>query len=92
MWVLHRDDISLHYAAEDVTIHQWSRCSDHVARKPILLLGLTGSVVSTILFDLPCSLNFVLGTFPQGMIAELTDETPSRGGFRCCRWLARPVI
>jgi len=44
--------MSLHYAAEAVTVLQWSRCSDHIGRKPILLLGLAGSVVSTILFGL----------------------------------------
>ncbi|KAH9158773.1 hypothetical protein EDB89DRAFT_2085467 [Lactarius sanguifluus] len=37
--------MSLHSAAEVVTVPQWGRCSDHIGRKPILLLGLAGSVV-----------------------------------------------
>ncbi|KAH8986553.1 hypothetical protein EDB86DRAFT_2954734, partial [Lactarius hatsudake] len=42
--------MSLHHTAEAVIIPQWGRCSDHIGRKPILLLGLAGSVVSAILF------------------------------------------
>ncbi|KAH9158769.1 major facilitator superfamily domain-containing protein, partial [Lactarius sanguifluus] len=79
--------MSLHYAAEAVTVLQWSRCSDHIGRKPILLLGLAGSVVSTILFGLSRSfwalvlsrclngvLNGNLGVI-KSMIAELTDDS-----------------
>lgn len=85
--------MSLHYAAEAVTVLQWSRCSDHIGRKPILLLGLAGSVVSTILFGLSRSfwalvlsrclngvLNGNLGVI-KSMIAELTDETNVARGF-----------
>ncbi|KAH9036949.1 MFS general substrate transporter [Lactarius pseudohatsudake] len=85
--------MSLHYAAEAVTVLQWSRCSDHIGRKPILLLGLAGSVVSTILFGLSRSfwalvlsrclngvLNGNLGVI-KSMIAELTDDTNVARGF-----------
>jgi hypothetical protein len=85
--------MSIHYAAEAATVLQWSRCSDHVGRKPILLLGLVGSVVSTILFGLSRSfwalvlsrclngvLNGNLGII-KSMIAELTDETNVARGF-----------
>jgi MFS family permease len=48
--------VSLHYAAEAVTVLQWSRLSDHIGRKPVLLLGLLGTVVSTVLFGLSRSL------------------------------------
>ncbi|KAI9453853.1 MFS general substrate transporter [Lactarius psammicola] len=85
--------MSLHYAAEAVTVLQWSRCSDYIGRKPILLLGLAGSVVSTILFGLSRSfwalvlsrclngvLNGNLGVI-KSMIAELTDETNVARGF-----------
>ena len=48
--------MSLHYATEAVTVLQWSRLSDHIGRKPVLLLGLLGTVVSTILFGLSHSL------------------------------------
>lgn len=44
--------MSLHYATEAATVLQWSRFSDYIGRKPILLLSLVGSVVSTLLFGL----------------------------------------
>ncbi|KAN0136219.1 efflux pump azaL [Lactarius tabidus] len=85
--------MSIHYAAEAATVLQWSRFSDHIGRKPILLLGLMGSVVSTILFGLSRSfwalvlsrclngvLNGNLGVI-KSMIAELTDETNVARGF-----------
>jgi MFS family permease len=48
--------VSLHFAAEAITVLQWSRLSDHIGRKPVLLLGLAGTVVSTVLFGLSRSL------------------------------------
>ncbi|KAH8986546.1 hypothetical protein EDB86DRAFT_2954678, partial [Lactarius hatsudake] len=42
--------MSLHSAAEAVTVLQWGLYSDHIGRKPMLLLGLASLVVSTILF------------------------------------------
>ena len=42
----------MHYTAEAATVLQWSRLSDHIGRKPILLMSLLGSVISTILFGL----------------------------------------
>lgn len=48
--------VSLHFAAEAATVLQWSRLSDHVGRRPILLFSLLGTVVSTILFGLSRSL------------------------------------
>jgi MFS family permease len=48
--------VSLHYAAEAVTVLQWSRLSDYIGRKPILLMSLLGSVISTVLFGLSRSL------------------------------------
>ena len=44
--------MSLYFAAEAVTILQWSRLSDHVGRKPVLLCGLLGTFVASILFGL----------------------------------------
>ncbi|KAF8491346.1 MFS general substrate transporter [Russula emetica] len=85
--------VSLHYAAEAVTVLQWSRLSDHIGRKPILLMSLLGSVVSTLLFGLSRSLwaiilsrllngivNGNLGVL-KSMIAELTDESNVARGF-----------
>jgi len=85
--------VSLHYAAEAITVLQWSRLSDHIGRKPVLLLGLLGTVVSTVLFGFSRSLwALVLSRFLNGMlngnlgviksmIAELTDETNVARGF-----------
>jgi len=42
----------LYFAAEAATILQWSRLSDYVGRKPVLLFGLLGTIISIILFGL----------------------------------------
>ncbi|KAJ3998895.1 hypothetical protein F5050DRAFT_1116223 [Lentinula boryana] len=43
---------SLFFVTEAMTVFQWSRASDHVGRKPILLIGLAGSMISMLLFGL----------------------------------------
>jgi MFS family permease len=42
----------MHHAAEAVTSIYWNRRSDHVGRKPVLLIGLAGTIVSIIWFGL----------------------------------------
>ena len=44
--------MSLYFAAEAATILQWSRLSDYIGRKPVLLCGLLGTIISIILFGL----------------------------------------
>ena len=44
--------VSLYFAAEAATILQWSRLSDCIGRKPVLLCGLLGTIISIILFGL----------------------------------------
>lgn len=44
--------MSLYYAAQAVTVLQWSRLSDKIGRKPVLLCGLLGTIVSSLLFGL----------------------------------------
>ncbi|KAI9443932.1 MFS general substrate transporter [Lactarius indigo] len=85
--------VSLYFAAEAVTILQWSRLSDNVGRKPVLLFGLLGTIVSSILFGLSRSfsalvfsrcLNGILNGntgVMKSMMAELTDETNMAQGF-----------
>ncbi|KAH8985272.1 MFS general substrate transporter [Lactarius akahatsu] len=85
--------VSLYFAAEAVTVLQWSRLSDHVGRKPVLLCGLLGTVLSSLLFGLSRSfsalvlsrclhgmLNGNIGVM-KSMMAELTDETNMARGF-----------
>ncbi|PFH48541.1 hypothetical protein AMATHDRAFT_49464 [Amanita thiersii Skay4041] len=43
---------SLYFATEAVTVLQWSRASDHIGRKPILLFGLVGMTLSMLSFGL----------------------------------------
>ncbi|KAF8879265.1 major facilitator superfamily domain-containing protein [Infundibulicybe gibba] len=43
---------SLFFVTEAITIMQWSRLSDRVGRKPVLLFGLVGISLSTLLFGL----------------------------------------
>ncbi|KAH8993664.1 major facilitator superfamily transporter [Lactarius deliciosus] len=85
--------VSLYFAAEAVTILQWSRLSDKVGRKPVLLFGLLGTIVSSILFGLSRSfsalvfsrcLNGILNGntgILKSMMTELTDETNMAQGF-----------
>lgn len=43
---------SLFFVTEAFTVLQWSRYSDHVGRKPILLVGLFGLSLSMISFGM----------------------------------------
>ncbi|THV02477.1 MFS general substrate transporter [Dendrothele bispora CBS 962.96] len=78
---------SLFFVTEALTILQWSRWSDHVGRKPVLLIGLFGLTLSMISFGLSKSfwsliisrclaglLNGNIGVL-KSMMGELTDET-----------------
>ncbi|KAI9443934.1 MFS general substrate transporter [Lactarius indigo] len=85
--------VSLYFAAEAVTVLQWSRLSDYIGRKPVLLCGLLGTVLSSVLFGLSRSfsalvfsrclhgmLNGNIGVM-KSMMADLTDETNMARGF-----------
>lgn len=85
--------VSLYFAAEAATILQWSRLSDYIGRKPVLLCGLLGTIISIILFGLSRSfwslvfcrclngmLNGNIGVI-KSMLAELTDDTNMARGF-----------
>ncbi|KAJ7183249.1 major facilitator superfamily transporter [Mycena filopes] len=43
---------SLFFVTESMTVLQWSRASDHVGRKPILMIGLFGTAASILCFGL----------------------------------------
>ncbi|KAH9170234.1 MFS general substrate transporter [Lactarius sanguifluus] len=79
--------VSLFFAAQAVSVLQWSRLSDNIGRKPVLLCGLLGTMVSSVLFGLSRSfpalvfsrclhgvLNGNVGVM-KSMMAELTGET-----------------
>ncbi|KAH9164612.1 MFS general substrate transporter [Lactarius sanguifluus] len=78
---------SVYYAAEAATVLHWNRLSDHVGRKPILLFGLLGTIVSITMFGLSRSFwSLVLCRFFSGalngnvgvsksVLAELADES-----------------
>ena len=44
--------VSLYFAAQAVSVLQWSRLSDKVGRKRVLLGGLLGTIISSLLFGL----------------------------------------
>ncbi|KAI0316454.1 MFS general substrate transporter [Amylostereum chailletii] len=84
---------SLYFSAEAVTILQWSRLSDRVGRKPVLLIGTFGLIVSMLFFGLSktfwtlvisrCvagALNGNIGVM-KASLAELTDKTNRAQGF-----------
>ncbi|KAF5366580.1 hypothetical protein D9758_008930 [Tetrapyrgos nigripes] len=43
---------SLFFVTEALTVLQWSRASDKIGRKPVLVIGLTGSMISMLCFGL----------------------------------------
>ena len=47
---------SLFFVAQALTVMGWTRFSDRVGRKPVLLIGLSGSCISILCFGL--STNF----------------------------------
>ncbi|GLB44900.1 putative major facilitator superfamily protein [Lyophyllum shimeji] len=84
---------SLFFVTEAATVLQWSRLSDHVGRKPILLLGLFGTAASMLSFGLSrtfwglvisrclCGLlNGNIGVM-KSVMGELTDATNRAEGF-----------
>ncbi|KAI9453846.1 MFS general substrate transporter [Lactarius psammicola] len=78
---------SVYYAAEAATVLHWNRLSDHVGRKPILLFGLLGTIVSITMFGLSRSFwSLALSRFLSGalngnvgvlksVLAELADDS-----------------
>ncbi|KAF8220945.1 MFS general substrate transporter [Tricholoma matsutake] len=84
---------SLFFATEAFTVLQWSRLSDQIGRKPVLLIGLLGTSVSMICFGLSrtfwhlvlsrclCGLlNGNIGVM-KSVMGELTDQTNRAEGF-----------
>ncbi|KAJ6553597.1 major facilitator superfamily domain-containing protein [Mycena vulgaris] len=84
---------SLFFLTESMTVLQWSRASDRVGRKPILLIGLFGVAISILCFGLSrtfwslvvsrclCGLlNGNIGVM-KSAIGDLTDRTNRAEGF-----------
>ncbi|KXN84876.1 hypothetical protein AN958_12006 [Leucoagaricus sp. SymC.cos] len=84
---------SLFFATEALTVLQWSRLSDYIGRKPVLLTGLIGSALSMLCFGLSrtfwalvisrcvCGLlNGNIGVM-KSVMGELTDTTNRAEGF-----------
>ncbi|TFK62044.1 MFS general substrate transporter [Pluteus cervinus] len=84
---------SLFFATEALCVLQWSRLSDHVGRKPVLLIGLAGTAISMIFFGLSqtfwglvlsrclCGLlNGNIGVM-KSVMGELTDSSNRAEGF-----------
>ncbi|KAJ7671505.1 major facilitator superfamily domain-containing protein [Mycena polygramma] len=84
---------SLFFLTESMTVLQWSRASDHIGRKPILMIGLFGTGSSILLFGLSrtfaglvvsrclCGLlNGNIGVMKSAM-GDLTDRSNRAEGF-----------
>ncbi|KAK7037742.1 hypothetical protein VNI00_010703 [Paramarasmius palmivorus] len=84
---------SLFFVTEALTVLQWSRLSDRIGRKPVLLIGLAGSAVSMLCFGLQRSfwglviarcltglLNGNIGVMKSTM-GDLTDQSNRAEGF-----------
>ncbi|KAH9953799.1 major facilitator superfamily domain-containing protein [Russula dissimulans] len=79
--------ISLYFVGEATIVLQWSRLSDSIGRKPVLLSGTLGLLMATILFGLSRTFwSLALSRFLAGALngnigvakstlAEMTDET-----------------
>ncbi|KAF9237649.1 major facilitator superfamily domain-containing protein [Melanogaster broomeanus] len=81
---------SLFFAAEATTVLQWSRLSDFIGRKPVILIGLLGSSLSNFAFGLSrtfgaliirlvdrCIAGFLNGNVGvmKSIIGDITDHT-----------------
>lgn len=78
---------SIFYLTEVVFVIHWSRLSDYIGRKPVLLIGMAGATVSMICFGLSkkfwqlvlsrCILGALNGNVGamQSVVGELTDST-----------------
>ncbi|KAF8556128.1 MFS general substrate transporter [Imleria badia] len=84
---------SLFFVTQAMTVFQWSRASDYIGRKPVLLLGVFGLSISMFCFGLSrtftglvlsrCitgALNGNIGVM-KSMLGELTDRTNMAQGF-----------
>lgn len=84
---------SLFFVVEAMTVLQWSRASDYVGRKPILLIGLVGTIASMLSFGFSTTflglvisrcltglLNGNVGVMKSAM-GDLTDATNRAEGF-----------
>ncbi|KAG2361529.1 major facilitator superfamily domain-containing protein [Suillus spraguei] len=84
---------SLLYLAQALTVLSWSRLSDRIGRRPVLLMGLTGACISMICFGLSTTfwslvisrcmwgaLNGNIGIM-KTVMGELTDSTNMAQGF-----------
>ncbi|KAI0649187.1 MFS general substrate transporter [Trametes meyenii] len=84
---------SLFFATEALFIMQWSRVSDRIGRKPVLLTGVGGLCISMLFFGLSktftglvvsrCIVGMLNGNIGviKSMLAELTDSTNMAQGF-----------
>ncbi|KAF8875920.1 major facilitator superfamily domain-containing protein [Infundibulicybe gibba] len=84
---------SLFYLTEAVMVIQWSRMSDHIGRKPVLLIGLMGATASILLFGFSrtfwtlvisrCLCGLLNGNsgVMKSMMGELTDSSNRAQGF-----------
>ncbi|KAI8980150.1 MFS general substrate transporter [Trametes punicea] len=84
---------SLFFVTEAMFIMQWSRVSDRIGRKPVLLTGVGGLCISMICFGLSktftalvisrCIVGMLNGNIGviKSMMAELTDSTNLAQGF-----------
>ncbi|KAG2057774.1 MFS general substrate transporter [Suillus hirtellus] len=78
---------SLFFVAQALTVLKWSRLSDRIGRKPVLVIGLSGACISILCFGLSttfwslvisrCLCGFLNGNVGvmKTMMGELTDST-----------------
>ncbi|KAH9939493.1 MFS general substrate transporter [Amylocystis lapponica] len=84
---------SLFFATEAMFVLQWSRISDYIGRKPVLLTGMVGLGLSMVFFGLSktftglvisrCLVGMLNGNIGviKSMMGELTDSTNMAQGF-----------
>ncbi|KAG1722566.1 MFS general substrate transporter [Suillus lakei] len=87
---------SLYYAVEAVTILQWGRVSDHIGRKPVILVGLFGVTLSIVSFGFSKELwMIILSRCAQGALngnigvvkCNMTEITDASNMARAFAWL-----
>ncbi|KAG2075375.1 MFS general substrate transporter [Suillus decipiens] len=87
---------SLYYAVEAVTILQWGRVSDHIGRKPVILVGLFGVTLSIVSFGFSNRFwMIILSRCAQGALngnigvvkCNMTEITDSSNAPQAFAWL-----
>ncbi|KAI9452905.1 hypothetical protein BJY52DRAFT_1418548 [Lactarius psammicola] len=83
--------VSLYFAAEAVTVLQWSRLSDYVGRKPVCSARILGIVHSNWAVHWWCAIA-ATGSLAKCLLASFLGRVPILPALSCYRGIFSPII